>query len=400
MVDVTGLAILGSTGSIGRQALDVVRALPDELRVSALACGSNVDELAAQLVEHRPAAVWADAPPPGWSPPQHAPAELAPLEELAVRDDVDVVLVATTGLAGLAPTLAALRAGKKVAIANKEVLVVAGAEVRRALAEGAPAGAELRPVDSEHSAIWQCLWGERPEAVAQLTLTASGGAFRDLDADDLARVTPEQALAHPTWSMGRKVTVDSATLFNKGLEAIEARWLFDVPLSRIEIVQHRESVVHSLVRFVDGSVKAQLGEPDMRLPIQCALTYPERRPARHVAPLDLASTGRLHFEPVDHERFPALALALEAGRREDGSAAALSGADEAAVAHFLAGRLGFTEIATLLGSALDAHEPVDEEDIDAVLAAEAWGRGFVDRAVARPGPAAEGRGGLSEGPGA
>ena len=313
------------------------------------------------------------------------------------------MLVATTGLAGLAPTLAALRAGKKVAIANKEVLVVAGAEVRRALAEGAPAGAELRPVDSEHSAIWQCLWGERPEAVAQLTLTASGGAFRDLDADDLARVTPEQALAHPTWTMGRKVTVDSATLFNKGLEAIEARWLFDVPLSRIEIVQHRESVVHSLVRFVDGSVKAQLGEPDMRLPIQCALTYPERRPARHVAPLDLAGTGRLHFAPVDHERFPALALALEAGRREDGSAAALSGADEAAVAHFLAGRLGFTEIAAVLRSALDAHEPVDEEEIDAVLGAEAWGRSFVDRAVARrrsaagaPAPAAWGRGGPGE----
>ena len=278
MGDIIGLAILGSTGSIGRQALDVVRMLPNRLRVSALACGSNVEELGAQLAEHRPSAVWADAPPDGWSPPGAGAVSLAPLEELAVRDDVDVVLVATTGLAGLAPTLAALRAGKKVAIANKEVLVVAGAEVRRALAEGEPTGAELRPVDSEHSAIWQCLWGERPEAVEQLTLTASGGAFRDLEAGELERVTPEQALEHPTWSMGRKVTVDSATLFNKGLEAIEARWLFDVPLSRIDIVQHRESVVHSMVRFVDGSVKAQLGEPNMRLPIQCALTYPERLP--------------------------------------------------------------------------------------------------------------------------
>ncbi|MCY4639763.1 MAG: 1-deoxy-D-xylulose-5-phosphate reductoisomerase [Chloroflexi bacterium] len=381
MGDVTGLAILGSTGSIGRQALDVVRALPDHLRVTALACRSDVEQLEAQLAEHRPAAVWAEAPPPGWMPPAGGTVDVAPLDELVVRDDVDVVLVATTALAGLTPTLAALRAGKKVAIANKEVLVVAGAEVRRALAEGEPAGAELRPVDSEHSAIWQCLWGERAESVEQLTLTASGGAFRDLAPGELARVTPEQALAHPTWSMGRKVTVDSATLFNKGLEAIEARWLFDVPLSRIDIVQHRESVVHSMVRFVDGSVKAQLGEPDMRLPIQCALTYPERLPARHVAPLDLAVAGRLHFEAVDHERFPALGLALEAGRRADGSAAALSGADESAVAHFLAGRLGFTEIARLLRSALDAHEPVAEDDLDALLGAEAWGRRFVDRAV-------------------
>ena len=386
MGDIIGLAILGSTGSIGRQALDVVRMLPNRLRVSALACGSNVEELGAQLTEHRPSAVWADAPPDGWSPPGTGAVSLAPLEELAVRDDVDVVLVATTGLAGLAPTLAALRAGKKVAIANKEVLVVAGAEVRRALAEGEPTGAELRPVDSEHSAIWQCLWGERPEAVEQLTLTASGGAFRDLEAGELERVTPEQALEHPTWSMGRKVTVDSATLFNKGLEAIEARWLFDVPLSRIDIVQHRESVVHSMVRFVDGSVKAQLGEPNMRLPIQCALTYPERLPAQHVAPLDLARVGRLHFEPVDHDRFPALALALEAGRRADGSAAALSGADEAAVAHFLGGRCGFTEIPRLLHAALDAHEPVAEDDLDALLVAEAWGRDFVDRAVGGTGP--------------
>ena len=382
MGDVIGLAILGSTGSIGRQALDVVRALPGQLRVTALACRSNVDELGLQLAEHRPAAVWAEAPPPGWMPPASGAPDVAPLEELAVRDDVDVVLVATTGLAGLAPTLAALRAGKKVAIANKEVLVVAGAEVRRALADGEPAGAELRPVDSEHSAIWQCLWGEPAEAVEQLTLTASGGAFRDLEPGELDRVTPEQALAHPTWSMGRKVTVDSATLFNKGLEAIEARWLFDVPLERIEIVQHRESIVHSMVRFVDGSVKAQLGEPDMRLPIQCALTYPERLPARHAPTLDLARTGRLHFEAVDHDRFPALGLALEAGRRADGSAAALAGADESAVSHFLAGRLGFTEIARLLRSALEAHEPVDEDDLDALLGAETWGRRFVDRAVA------------------
>jgi 1-deoxy-D-xylulose-5-phosphate reductoisomerase len=351
--------------------------------VRALACGGNVQELARQIAEHRPAAVWADAPPAGWAPPLHDGAPtLAPLNELATRDDVDVVLVATSGLAGLAPTLAALRAGKKVALANKEVLVVAGAEVRRALDAGATAGAELRPVDSEHSAIWQCLWGEQPGAVERLTLTASGGAFRDWDAAALEAVTPQQALDHPTWTMGPKVTVDSATLFNKGLEAIEARWLFDVPLDRIDIVQHRESIVHSLVQFVDGSVKAQLGEPDMRLPIQCALTYPERLPARYAPPLDLATRGALRFEPVDHERFPALGLVLEAGRREDGSAAALSGADEAAVAHFLAGRCSFTEIPRLLARALEAHQPVAEADLDALLTAEAWGHRFVDEAVA------------------
>jgi 1-deoxy-D-xylulose-5-phosphate reductoisomerase len=383
MGNVTGLAILGSTGSIGRQSVEVVRALPGRFRVRALACGSNVDELARQVAELRPAAIWADAPPAGWTPPLEGggPA-LAPIEELATRDDVEVVLVATSGLAGLAPTLAALRAGKKVAIANKEVLVVAGAEVRRALDAGASAGAELRPVDSEHSAIWQCLWGEQPAAVERLTLTASGGAFRDLAAAALERVTPEQALDHPTWTMGPKVTVDSATLFNKGLEAIEARWLFDVPLDRIDVVQHRESVVHSLVQFVDGSVKAQLGEPDMRLPIQCALTYPERAPQQPAPPLDLAARGTLHFGRIDEARFPALPLVLEAGRRDDSSAAALSGADEAAVAHFLAGRCRFTDIARLLGRALEEHVASADPDLTDLIEAEAWGRRFVDERVA------------------
>ncbi len=373
-----GLVILGSTGSVGQQALDVVRALPGRFHLRGLAAGGNVELLRRQVDEFRPDAVWAR--------PGHEAELLArdvgsdrwqPLEAMAARPDVDVVLVATSGLAGLHPTLAALEAGAAVALANKEVLVVGGHAVSAAL----DGGGDLRPVDSEHSAIWQCLWGESPEAVARLTLTASGGAFRDLDAEALELVTPQRALEHPTWRMGPKVTVDSATLFNKGLEAIEARWLFDIPLDRIDVVQHRESVVHSLVTFVDGSVKAQLGEPDMRLPIQCALTYPERASVQMASPLDLAQRGSLNFGAVDRERFPALDLALEAGRREGTYAAALSGADEAAVEHFLAGRCRFTDIARLLARALEAHESRAVPVLDDLIAAELWGRRFVDEAV-------------------
>ena len=381
--DVIRLAVLGSTGSVGQQALDVVRGLPDRFRIVALAAGSRAGLLAEQVNEFHPKAVWAR---PGNEADRLA-RDLGgdawqPMDEMARRRDVDVVLVATSGIAGLAPTLAALEAGKAVALANKEALVVGGHVVRATLEAHARHGAELRPVDSEHSAIWQCLWGERPERVATLTLTASGGAFRELDREALARVTPAQALEHPTWRMGPKVTVDSATLFNKGLEAIEARWLFDLPMDRIEVLQHRESVVHSLVTFVDGSVKAQLGEPDMRLPIQCALAYPDRADARPAPPLDLAKRGALHFAEVDHARFPALGVALEAGRRGDSSAAALAGADEAAVEHFLAGRCRFTEIAELLERALDAHRPKATPDLEDLLAAEAWGREFVNSAVA------------------
>ncbi len=377
--DLIGLAILGSTGSIGQQALDVVRALPGRFRIRALAAGGNIELLREQIQEFQPDVAWAL---PGDAANSLA-GELGgdrwqPLDEMAARPDVDVVLVATIGTVGLTPTLAALRAGKAVALANKEVLVVAGSIVREALSYGG----ELRPVDSEHSAIWQCLWGEPPEAVDRLTLTASGGAFRELGVEALDRVTPEQALKHPNWVMGAKVTIDCATLFNKGLEAIEARWLFDIPLDRIDILLHRESVVHSLVTFVDGSVKAQLGEPDMRLPIQCALTYPDRAPVQHVPALDLAARGSLNFGPVDDSLFPALGLALDAGRREGTYAAALSGADEAAVGHFLAGRCRFTDIARLLGRALETHASVATPALDQLLAADRWGREFVDEQVA------------------
>ena len=383
----TRVAVLGATGSVGEQALDVVRSMPDRFAITALTAGTNTARLRAHLDEFRPAAACvrpgreADDlritfPGIAWQTP----------EEIATRDDVDVLLVATSGLSGLAPTIAGLRAGKKVAIANKEALVVGGHAVRAALAEGAPLGAELRPVDSEHSAIWQCLWGEAPESIDRLTLTASGGAFRDFPASDLDAVTPAQALEHPTWKMGPKITIDSATLFNKGLEAIEARWLFDIPLERVDILMHRESVIHSMVTFRDGSVKAQLGEPDMRLPIQVALAYPDRAPARPAPPLDLALRGELHFGPTSIERYPALGVALEAGRRDDTSAAAVAGADEAAVEHFLAGRCRFTDIPRLLARALEAHEAVATPDLDALLAAEGWGRRYVDELITAGAP--------------
>ncbi|GMU41109.1 MAG: 1-deoxy-D-xylulose 5-phosphate reductoisomerase [Chloroflexota bacterium] len=381
-VDPIRVAILGSTGSVGEQALDVVRGLPDRFQVVALAAGGNAARLAEQAREFHPRALYARPSADADALRAAGLGEWQPLEEIAVRDDVDVLLVATSGLASLHPTIAALRAGKPVAIANKETLVVGGHAVREALEAGRAAGAELRPVDSEHSAIWQCLWGEPAESIDRLILTASGGAFRDYDLAALDAVTPEQALAHPTWKMGPKITIDSATLFNKGLEAIEARWLFDIPLERVDVLQHRESVIHSLVQFRDGSIKAQLGEPDMRLPIQVALSYPDRAPAQPAPPLDLAARGALHFGTVDADRFPALGIALEAGRRDDTSAAAVAGADEAAVEHFLAGRIPFTSIAPLLGRALEAHAPTARPDLDTLLAAEAWGRRFVDEAVA------------------
>ncbi len=370
------LAIIGSTGSIGRQALEVVRALPQHLRVVGLAAGNNIALLEEQALEFRP--LYVHAVGDGlWQRLREAglPCRWAPPEEMVAAPEVDTVLMATAGRAGLLPTLAALRAGKVVALANKEVLVMAGHLVVAAAREG---GGQLRPVDSEHSAIWQCLWGEDVGKVARLILTASGGPFRDTPPQDLARVTAQEALRHPTWRMGPKVTVDSATLLNKGFECLEARWLFDIPLARIEVVMHRESIVHSLVEFCDGSVKAQLSLPDMRLPIQLALTYPERVEGVAVPRLDLAQVGALHFGPVDLARYPCLALALEAGRRGGTYPAVLSAADEVAVEAFLAGRLAFLDIPRLLEEVLEAHVGVAEPHLAQVLEAEAWARAWAE----------------------
>ncbi len=248
---------------------------------------------------------------------------------------------------------------------------MAGHLVRAAMKRG---GGELRPVDSEHSAIWQCLWGEEGHEIRRILLTASGGAFRDLDRGQLAAVTPEQALHHPTWNMGRKITVDSATLMNKGMETIEAVWLFDVPIERVEVILHRESIVHSLVEFSDGSVKAQLGVPDMRLPIQCALAYPERMPVPPVAPLDLTRIGTLHFGEPDVLRFPCLQLAMECGRRGGTYPAVMAAADEVAVARFLARDAGFLDIPAIIEGVLEKHASMADPDLEAVMAADAWAR--------------------------
>lgn len=376
------MALLGSTGSIGRQTVEVLAAHPDAFTVVALAAGSNAALIAEQAGRLRPMAValGADAALAGLELPDGTErvGGSDALEALATRDDVDLVIVATGGVVSLRPVLAALRAGKVVATANKETLVAGGhlvMPVARELAATVAAAepgdpyanalAWLRPIDSEHSAIWQCLVGEAMTSVASLILTASGGPFLDSTPEELAAVTPAQALRHPTWSMGAKITIDSATLANKGLEVIEAHWLYDVGYDAIEVVIHPQSVVHSAVRFVDGSLKAQLGTPDMRLPIQYALTYPDRRPSP-AAPPDLIATGRLDFRAPDEGRFPALRIAREAGRLGPPASAALIAADEVAVARFLDGSLDFPGIPRLLEAAVErfgtgAHAPdVDE----------------------------------------
>ncbi len=372
------LAVLGSTGSIGRQTLDVIRSLPGRFNVIALAAGTNITLLEEQVREFRPRFVCAGREADylmARGSSDGLSIRWAEMEEMAGHPDVDLVIVATAGSAGLGPTLAALRAGKSVALANKEVLVMAGHIIT---AEARRSRVVLRPIDSEHSAIWQCLWGENHDSIERIVITASGGPFRDTPPHVLSRVTAEEALRHPNWQMGQKITVDSATLLNKGLECIEARWLFDVQLENIDVLLHRESVVHSLVEFRDGSVKAQLGMPDMRLPIQCALTYPERLPGASVPRLDLKLIGTLNFGPPDMKQYPCLGLALEAGRRGGSCPTVLAAADEIAVQHFLAGHIRFTDIARIVSDALNAHDQLSNPSLDEVLHADAWARSYTE----------------------
>jgi 1-deoxy-D-xylulose-5-phosphate reductoisomerase len=370
----TRVAVLGSTGSIGRQALDVLAAHPDRFEVVALVAGRNRAALDEQVARHGPArAALAEEEPDA-------------MEEIAAGDDVDFVLVGTTGIVSLKPVLAALAAGKIVATANKETLVAGGHLVMplaRSLgaAQGDPLGlSHLRPIDSEHCAIWQCLAGEKRADVSRMILTASGGPFRDREwtVDRLAAATPADALAHPTWRMGAKVTIDSATLMNKALEVIEARWLYDVGDDQVDVVVHPQSIVHSLVEFADGSLKAQLGLPDMRIPIQYALTYPDHLPSP--APrLRGAEIPTLQFEPVDEGRFPALEIGREAGRRGPRASAALIAADDVAVERFLAGSLDFNGVADLCADAVqrfggdDGHgQPDLGELLELDAAVRAW----------------------------
>ncbi len=379
-----GVALLGSTGSIGRQTVEVLEAHADRFRVRAIAAGRNAPELEAQARRLRPAAVALaddDAAldlPAGTERWRGDEA----LERMAVRDDVDIVVVGTGGMVSLRPVLAAMRAGKVVATANKETLVAGGhlvmAEARARADERAAVDprdplatplAWLRPIDSEHSAIWQCLVGEPMAGIARLVLTASGGPFRDASAEEIAAATPEQALRHPNWSMGAKITIDSATLANKGLEVIEAHWLYDVGYDAIDVVVHPQSVVHSAVLFIDGSLKAQLGTPDMRLPIQYALTHPERLPSPAIPP-DLVAAARLDFRAPDEARFPALRIAREAGRIGSRAAAALIAADEVAVARFLDRTLDFNGIARLLEAAVRRFGEGEDQapDVPALVA--------------------------------
>lgn len=382
------LAILGSTGSIGEQTLDVVVGHPDRFKVVSLAAGRRVERLVEQARQFKPRVV-------SVADPAEVPAIQSALgkEVEVVAGDAGLIAVATeaadlvvaglVGAVGLNPVLAAIRVGHSIGLANKEVMVMAGAMVRR---EAELHGVDIIPIDSEHSAIFQCLVGSRTSEVERLILTCSGGPFRTWSTTQIEAATVEQALAHPNWSMGDKISIDSATLMNKGLEVIEARWLFDVPAERVDVVVHPQSIVHSLVEYCDRSVMAQLGLPDMRVPIAVALAYPNRIEL-DLPRLDLAELGRLDFEQPDREKFPCLGLAYRAVSGSEAAPAVLNAANEVAVAAFLERRIRFPAIAALNEAVLESHladhrgESVDT--LEAVLEADAWARGAANEWLAK-----------------
>ena len=362
------LALLGATGSIGRQVCDLVERFPDRFTLHAVIAGSDAAGLQAIARRHPEAHVLLAHP--GDADASRAAGAI----DEAVRDpEVDLVIVAAAGSAALAPTLAALEAGKDIALATKEVLVMAGDLVRERMRKH---GSQIFPIDSEHSAIWQCLWGEKEHGIRRLILTGSGGPFLRRPLETLENVTIAEALTHPRWKMGPKITVDSATMMNKGLEIIEAHFLFDVPYTGIDVVVHPQSVVHSMVEFVDGSIKAQLGVPDMHLPIAIALSFPDRLDSVAPAP-DLAALGQLSFEALDALRYPAVALAREAGERGGTTPAVLNAANEEAVALFLKGQRRFVDIVPSVARALEAAQPARDLTLEAVIAADRWARAHV-----------------------
>ena len=393
-----GICVLGATGSIGISTLDVVGRHPDRYQVVALTAHRDADRLAEQCRRHRPAlAVLADAAAAprlrallaDMDQPPEILAGPAALAQVAALPEVDIVMAAIVGAAGLLPTLAAARAGKRLLLANKEALVIAGEILMSA---AAASGALLLPIDSEHNAIFQCMppgyeRGLERVGVERILLTASGGPFRDRPLADLAQVTPDQACAHPNWSMGRKISVDSATMMNKGLELIEACWLFGTRPERIQIVIHPQSVIHSLVQYVDGSVLAQLGNPDMRTPIAHALAWPERL-SSGVSPLDLFAVGRLDFSPPGYDRFPCLSLAIQAAEAGGTAPTILNAANEVAVAAFLGGRIGFIAIAGLVAETLARLPagPVPPEGLDTLLATDREARALAEQLLPAPVP--------------
>lgn len=393
MVAVKGVTILGATGSIGRSTLDVVRRHPDRYRIVALTALNDVPHLLQQCIAHHPQyAVLVDAAAAAELRQQiHARGlstqvltGVQALEEVAVLPETDYVMAAIVGAAGLLSTLAAARAGKRVMLANKEALVMTGALFMEAVRRH---GADLLPIDSEHNALFQCMpqgyrAGQRAAGVRRLLLTCSGGPFRGWSPERLSNVTPDQACAHPTWKMGRKISVDSATLMNKGLEVNEARWLFDMPAERIEVVVHPQSVVHSAVEYADGSVLAQLGNPDMRTPIACGLAWPERIEAG-IQPLDLFKTGHLDFEPPDRKGFPCLELAIEAARTGGMAPAILNAANETAVAAFLDRQLPFVAIAAVVAETLEHMDHRSADSIESVLECDRQARALAAKVVTR-----------------
>ena len=378
------IALLGSTGSIGTQVLDVVERLPDKLRIVSMAAHRNVELFAEQIERFRPSVVSigseeaaqrlkaaASSQQPAASKSQSEITWGAEgLERVATIPEADIVVVAVAGTVGLAPTLAAISAGKDIALASKEVLVAAGSLVSKLVQEK---GVQLLPIDSEHSAIFQCLQGEDRNKIQKLMLTASGGAFANYPLEKLKDATVEQALAHPTWNMGRKITVDSATLMNKALEIIEAHWLFGVEASQIEVVIHPQSIVHSMVEFIDGSVIAQMGLPDMRLPIQYALLYPERVDTG-LPRLDITAQSTLTFAKPNPERYPGLSLAYKAAEQGGTMPVVMNAANEVAVGLFLDRKISFLEIQKTVRRVMDGHKPVQDPDLDKILDADSWAR--------------------------
>lgn len=370
------IAILGSTGSIGTQTLDVVAQHPDQFRVEALAGGSNIQLLLEQIHQFKPKKVSISTKALADELKLSVPAGVEVyygdegLREVAAGTDANFVVTAVVGSQGLRPTLDAIEAGKTIGLANKETLISAGHIVTEAARKH---GVSLLPIDSEHSAIFQCLNGERRADVRKLVITASGGSFRDRTREQLVGVTVEEALKHPNWSMGAKITIDSATMMNKGLEVIEAHWLFNMPFDDIEVIIHPESIIHSYVEFVDHSIIAQLGNPDMRVPIQYALTYPHRM-ANNSASLDLAQIGKLHFRPMDMKRFPCLQMAYDCGRAGGTATTVFNAANEVAVARFLEGAISFLAIEDVIEQTINQHEIIANPDLETIMQADGWAR--------------------------
>lgn len=377
------LTVLGVTGSIGTQTVDVVKHHQDQFEIVAVSAGHNMKALISILdelpIQHVCVIEATDQEMLRQKyPDRHIYCGKEGLLKIAVLEETDIVLNGIVGFAGLLPTIEAIKAHKDIGLANKETLVVAGHIIMPLVKEY---GVQLLPVDSEHSAIFQCLHGERHRDVAKILLTCSGGSFRDTPYEELKYATAEQALKHPNWNMGAKITIDSATLFNKGLEVMEAKWLFDVDYDDIEVVIHPESVIHSMVEFVDTAVIAQLGSPDMRLPIQYALTYPERIDLTGGVRLSFKDIQALHFREPDAKRFPAINLAYRAGRRGGSLPCVLNGANEAANELFRKGHIGFLDIYDLVEKAMNAHEVVDNPTLDQLLEIDQWARDFVYKEV-------------------